>query len=129
MPNQGILNDYDLLANAEVAAHKSQACAICGAEPVTYQWADRSGEAMCTSCGCPYQLKWGSKEQEAAGDYPYLMLLEEFLPIAREYWVEKRAFVCHGTMIGPKSGWKEFIEWIGQKHPEWLKSEPERKES
>lgn len=54
MPKQGILHDYDLRANREPTA-KDNTCVVCGAHPVTYQWSDLSGEAMCTRCGCPYQ--------------------------------------------------------------------------
>lgn len=62
-PRAGILKDYDLMANAEPSA-KAQRCVTCGADPVCYQWSDLSGEGMCTACGTPYQLKWGSDVQE-----------------------------------------------------------------
>lgn len=43
-PNkQGLLHDYDLMANAEPSARQPVQCAVCDAVPITYQWSDRSG--------------------------------------------------------------------------------------
>jgi len=120
MPKVGILHDYDLMANREQSAIKVT-CAICGASPMTFQWSDYSGEAMCTQCGCPYQLKWGSDEQRREDSYPYLNLQDEFLPIAKEYWDENHKFVCYGLMMGPRPGMDELIEWAEKYHPEWIK--------
>ena len=52
---QGILHDYDLLANQEESTHKYRVhggtqCYICEVNPVTFQWSDYSGQAMCTRC-------------------------------------------------------------------------------
>ncbi|MFA5573071.1 MAG: hypothetical protein WDA42_08175 [Candidatus Bathyarchaeia archaeon] len=98
------------MANQEQSA-KNNTCVICDTTPVIYQWSDYHGEAMCSRCGCPYQLKGGSKEQEAEGKYPYLNLREDFLPIAREYWEETKKFVCYGLMLGRAPGRAEFNEW------------------
>lgn len=121
MAKCGILHDYDLAANCEPSAQQ-QTCVTCGAAPITYQWSDYSGEAMCTKCGTPYQLKWGSDEQRADGKYPYLLLREEFVHVLREYHTETGRFVCLGTMLGPKPGYAEFVEWCRVKHPEVMRS-------
>ena len=119
MPKQGILHDYDLMANAEKSS-RNVICAVCGAEGITFQWSDYSGEAMCTRCGCPYQLKWGSDKQKEEGNYPYLSLKKEFIPVAQEYWNEKHKFVCYGLMLGPQPGMTELISWLKDNHPEYL---------
>ena len=119
MLKPGIINDYDLMANAEPSAH-GQVCVVCDANPVTYQWADYSGQAMCTRCGTPYQLKWGSDEQQAEGAYPYLDLKEEWVPIVREYWEETRLFACLGTMLGRAPGKSAFFAWVEKSHPEMM---------
>lgn len=123
MPKAGILHDYDLYANHEPSA-KEQYCIICAASPMSFQWSDYSGEAMCTQCGCPYQLKWGSNKQKEEGNYPYLSLKQEFIPIAKEYWAEKRKFVCYGTMLGgPYPGMSSLVDWLKKYHPEHIKKE------
>ena len=122
MAKQGILHDYDLWANNEPSS-ENQTCVICGTSPMTFQWSDYSGEAMCTICGCPYQLKWGSKEKEVGAKYPYLNMNHDFIPIAKEYWETTHQFVCYGMMMGPRPGYRELIEWIKQNHPEWLEKE------
>ena len=124
MPKHGILHDYDLMANKETSA-TNQTCAICGASPMQFQWSDYSGEAMCTKCGCCYQLKWGSDKQMAEGNYPYLNLKDKFLPVAKEYWNETHMFVCYGQMLGPSPGYNELIYWVEKHHPEFIEKEEE----
>lgn len=118
----GFIHDYDLKANEETSS-KGITCAVCGTYPVLFQWSDYAGEAMCHTCGCPYQLKWGSEEQEAEGKYPYLRLREEFLPVAREYWQEKKAFVTYGIMLDGHQGIGALNSWLLERHPGWLKKE------
>lgn len=118
-PKEGILHDYDLHANHEPSAKKPIYCVICNTAPIRYQWADFSGEAMCTVCGAPYQLKWGTEEQEKEGAYPYLNIIDEWVPIIREYYEQTKKFACHGRMMGsPCPGLKEFFDWIDIRHPE-----------
>lgn len=119
---QGILHDYDLMANAEPTA-KGNKCLVCDSEPVTYQWADYSGQAMCTVCGCAYQLKWGSDEQVKEGKYPYLSLKPEFISTAIRYWNETHKFCCYGVMLGDAPGYNDLIEWLKKNAPEWISSE------
>jgi len=121
MPKLGILHDYDLMANNEESA-VNQTCIICGASPITFQWSDYSGEAMCTQCGYPYQLKSGTDLQQKEGAYPYVNLKEEFIPVAQEYWQEKKAFVCYGTMLGPQPGMSNLVAWLKKTHPEFIKT-------
>ena len=122
MPKLGILHDYDLWANKEDSAQGNR-CAICGASPMSFQWSDYSGEAMCTQCGCPYQLKWGSDRQRSEDNYPYLNLNDAFVPAAKEYWQEKKAFVCYGAMMGPTPGMPDLLDWLKENHPEHIKEE------
>ncbi len=126
-PKDGILHDYDLHANLETSA-REQMCAICGASPMAFQWSDYSGQAMCTRCGCPYQLKWGTDEQQAEGKYPYLSLRQDVVPAIREYWEETHRWTCFGMMLGPQQGMAEFVAWAKIKHPELLSS-PSSEES
>ena len=77
---------------------------------------------MCVRCGCAYQLKWGGKEMEAEGAYPYLRIKPEWIPILKEYWEATKAFVCHGIMLGPKPGMREFGEWVEKNHPELMEN-------
>ena len=120
MTKQGILHDYDLMANMEQSA-TAQKCRICGRFPMSFQWSDYSGEAMCTQCGSPYQLKWGSDEQIEEGDYPYLNLRSEFIAPIKAYWDKTNQFVCYGRMMGSKPGRVEFSEWMEKHYPELMK--------
>lgn len=120
-PKQGILHDYDLQANNEPSA-RDQSCLVCATTPMSFQWSDLSGEAMCTACGTPYQLKWGGEEQKREGKYPYLNLREEWIPIVREYYQETGRFTCLGRMItGALPGLADFNRWVTERHPEMYK--------
>jgi hypothetical protein len=125
MPKFGILHDYDLQANCEQSA-KEVTCVICGTPHIVFQWGDYSGEAMCTNCGCPYQLKWGSEKQKEEGRYPYLNLQKEFVPVAKEYWNAKHRFVCYGQMLGDRPGMKDLVSWLKEHRPYWMVSDEER---
>src|ERR1041384_2679123 len=118
MAKFGILHDYDLMANREDSA-QSQKCHVCDAEPMTFQWSDYSGEGMCTRCGCAYQLKWGSEEQKTENKYPYLNIRDDVIPMMREYWNEKKSFVCYGTMLGQRPGLNDFFAWLKERHPDF----------
>jgi hypothetical protein len=120
MIKQGILHDYDLMANAENSA-KENTCVICGVNPVIYQWSDYSGEGMCTQCGFPYQLKWGSDEAKKEGKYPYNNIPDKYIPAIKEYWNETHQFVHLGCSLSNNQGVKEFNEWLEKKHPEFCK--------
>lgn len=119
MPKMGIIHDYDLMANAETSANEAK-CYVCGKENISFQWSDYSGEAMCTRCGAPHQLKWGTDEQIKEGKYPYTNLTKDFIPVAREYWKEKGTFACYGSMLGKRKGMDELYSWLEEKHPELL---------
>ncbi len=123
MAKHGILHDYDLWANREVSAQEN-VCVVCGADPVRYQWSDYSGEAMCTECGTPYQLKWGSEEQKAEGAYPYLSLKDEWVPVVKRYYEETREFAGLGMMLGrPPPGYQEFSLWVDKQYPDGIPGE------
>ena len=116
----GILHDYDLMANAEPSA-QGQACLICGKSPVVYQWSDLSGEAMCNKCGAAYQLKWGSKKQELERNYPYFNLKKEIVEPLRTYHEETGRFTCLGWMLGEKPGLRQFADWLKKNRPKAYK--------
>ena len=108
----GVLHDYDLKANEEPAA-KARACVVCGFSPMSFQWSDYHGEAMCRRCGTPYQLKGGSERQEAEGAYPYLNLNEEWVPVVRRYFEETGAWTYLGRMFGgTPPGLRSFVAWV-----------------
>ena len=122
MAKAGILHDYDLMANNEPSARREDVvCPVCDESPPKYQWSDYSGQAMCMKCGCIFQLKWGTDEQKKEGNYPYMGLKEEWVPIAREYWQETGKWTCFGTMLGPRPGLDAFFAWVKQKYPEMMK--------
>lgn len=114
----GILHDYDLLANAEPAASKATKCAGCDAEPPVFQWSDLHGEAMCTRCGCPYQLRGGGAEMEREGAYPYMTLRAELVEPLRAYYAETKRFTCLGQMLGHCPGIEEFADWLQENRPD-----------
>ncbi len=121
-PKMGILHDYDLMANAEPSAQKDNTCIVCGSTPVSYQWSDYSGEAMCRKCGTPYQLKWGTGEQQKESNYPYCRLKPEFIAVLKEYYQETKRFTCLGWMMGgPQPGYAAFVSWLKVHHSEWIK--------
>ena len=114
MSKQGVLHDYDLYANREESS-VGVTCAICGREDTQFQWSDYSGEAMCTQCGCPYQL--------ITEGNPYLNIEQEHLPVLRQYWEETGQFVCYGSMLGYAPGVKEFNYWLNKNYPELCEKE------
>lgn len=126
MAKAGILHDYDLHANLEPSA-KGQTCVVCRADPVEYQWSDYSGEAMCRTCGAVYQLKWGSEEQRAEGDYPYFKLRDELIEPLRAYHEETGRWTCLGMMMGPRPGLDAFADWLETERPDVYRlcTEPE----
>ena len=71
-----------------------------------------------------YQLKWGSNKQIDEGNYPYTDgFKEEWLPIIKEYWIEKKTFVCHGVMMGHAPGVRAFLDWAEDKYPEMFEDQ------
>lgn len=124
MAKTGILHDYDLMANREKSAH-GVTCAVCDTPNTAFQWSDLNGEGMCCKCGCPYQLMNGSDEMKAEGKYPYLSMLDTFVPVAREYWKEKQTFVHYGQSFSRNDGMRDLVEWLKIHHPETLKKEGE----
>ena len=103
-------------------SNKEITCVICDTKPVRYQWSDYHGEGMCTTCGCTYQLRSGSKKEQEEGNYPYLSIKDEFIPAIREYWQETRSWTYFGIkMLGDKFGYNEFWDWMEKHHPELCK--------
>lgn len=123
MPKHGVVRDYDLMANDEPSA-KDQTCEVCGDAPMRFQWSDYSGEAMCRSCGTPYQLKWGLEEMQEEGDYPYLNLRDEWVPVVREYHEETGRFAPLGRYLSiPEalhSDYEAFVRWVREHHPQFV---------
>jgi len=122
MPKSGLLHDYDLMANRERAS-QSVKCAVCDTENTRFQWSDYHGEAMCCQCGCTYQLKGGSKEEEEKNAYPYMTMADKWVPIAREYWRTFHKFVHYGQSFSHDEGLREFTDWCKTNHPEVIKKE------
>lgn len=96
-------------------------CVVCENVDPPFVYTDLSGEAMCGHCGCPYQVKWGSDEQQEEGDYPYLNLKEEWVEVFSEYYEEtgKAAELGHVLSRKPK-GVDDFVNWVKFYHPELL---------
>jgi hypothetical protein len=114
-PKEGIKFDYDLRANLELKG--CETCVVCN-EPLRCRWTDYSGEGVCLNCGTAYQLKWGSKQQEAEGNYPYCNMKEEWLPVVRDYWEKTHTFVFHGRSMSERTGLEGFWAWVKEHYPE-----------
>lgn len=111
---QGILHDYDLRANDEPV--KVAKCDVCDRDNPSLQWSDYHGEAMCTRCGCPYQIAGGGEGVV----YPRLNLRADIVPLAQEYWRLEHSFVHYGAPIGAAIGIPGFWRWVEQAHPEYI---------
>lgn len=120
MPKAGLIHDYDFMANREESAH-GVTCAVCDTPSTTFQWSDYNGEGMCCVCGCPYQLMNGSDEMKKEGKYPYLSLLDAFVPIARQYWAETQRWVHYGMSLSRNDGLPELDAWMEKHHPDYGK--------
>lgn len=122
MAKVGVIHDYDLWANKERSA-QGVTCAVCDTPNTRFQWSDYNGEAMCTTCGCPYQLMNGTDAQIAEGKYPYLSLLDTFVPVARKFWKEMRVWVHYGQSFSREDGFDVLNPWIEKHHPELIRSD------
>jgi len=95
---------YGLMANVEVSEQRRagtlKPCVICDNPNPTFSWTDYSGEGYCLRCGVPYQLKWGSDEQQREGRYPYLNVKEKAIPMLRRYFAETGKPAGLGTFMG-----------------------------
>ena len=100
-------------------------CVICGTDPMSIHWTDFSGEASCSECGMPYQVKWGTEEQQKEGKYPYIKIKDILIPHLKEYWETTGKRARTGTYIfvddypGLIEERKQFSTWLDQHHPEW----------
>ena len=119
MPKQGVKFDYDLQANDETGVPKK--CIICGEENPVVRLTDASGEAICTICGFPYQVKWGTKKQEQEKAYPYVCIKPKWIPIMKQYWDETKQFCFHGRSFREDTGKQAFWEWVKLHHPDKMK--------
>jgi len=118
-PKQGVLHDYDLMANNESSAQNKK-CVVCSAVPMTFQWSDYHGEGMCTQCGTPYQLKGGSDQQKKENKYPYLNLRKEIIPLVQDYFFATGKFTYLGTGFS-RPGIEEFYKWLEENKADELK--------
>ena len=113
MAKQGVKFDYDLRANQHIG--EKTHCDICGKD-LDVRWTDYHGEAVCMTCGAPYDMKGFRNTPETK-----LSLKKEFIPIIKEYWNEAHKFVMLGQSFSEDTGIKEFNEWIKVNHPELVK--------
>lgn len=104
---------YGYLANAE--PFERLACLVCDTADPTYSWTDYSGEGTCTTCGTPYQLKWGTlKEGES---YPRINVRDDAIAMLRRYFAETKERNGHGTFMVMRDypeavrGAERFGEW------------------
>ena len=120
MTKHGISHDYDLHANLEVSAN-NQTCIVCETSPVMYRWSDYSGQAMCSACGCSYQLKWGSDEQQKEDNYPYLRLKKEWIAVLKRYHQETKRFTYLGVQLGgTPENLPAFYKWVDEHYPDGI---------
>ena len=106
---QGIYHDYDLHANDEVP--KVAVCAICD-QPLRCRWTDLHGEAVCLTCGAPYQLLHYEGKQRVTRP-PRLKCRDEYVSRLRRYWQETRKPSGFGTYIRhpEPEHLNAFVEW------------------
>lgn len=113
----GVRFDYDL--DALEHCKPEDVCIICDS-PLRCRWTDLNGEGVCLDCGAPYQLKNGSDEQRAEGNYPYCNLKTEWIPIMRHFWQRTGCFVFLGSSFSENTGRVYFAEWVRGHYPEMI---------
>lgn len=119
------MQKYGYLANAEQSAVNQMACVVCDESRPCFSWTDYAGEAYCTRCGTTYQLKWGSEEQEAQGNYPYVNVKKEAIPMLRRYFAETGKMNGAGWVMSLSEypeiaqGQRDFSEWWKQHKDEY----------
>lgn len=107
---------YGHLANQEDAL----SCSVCGGE--SWSWTDLSGEAYCVKCGTPHQIKWGKDNRRGPN------INEEFLAVIKEYYEKTKRGCGMGTFLIERDypdqlrDKKDFIAWIKENHPNWIKT-------
>ena len=78
---------------ADVA--KRPTCDCCDNE-LSFRWFDLHGVGACTTCGMPYRIyhyEGEGDERKSVSKPPELMLKDEVIPLAREYWSTFRSRV------------------------------------
>lgn len=113
-------------------AVKDFKCIICGTQPTKFTWTDFYGEAICLTCGCPYQLlpPAGAEKKE----YPSCNLDPEFIPWLKRYWEETHRFANLGIYLRPLSAkdkedmdalaaWLTANGWAASEGP-WMDTNP-----
>ena len=114
---EGRFADYDSHANSVPQAKQVEKCEICGRESPHFIWTDLFGEAMCETCGAPYQLLNPAGEEDKG--VPYLALRKEFIEPCRRYWQETGKFMGLGTRLGSYyPGAEEWVGWMKKNYPE-----------
>lgn len=104
-------------------------CLVCEASPVSWTWGDVHGEAMCVTCGTPYQLlQYDENKRRVEGVPPRLNIKENWLPILKRYWEETRAFTGLATIMiwrdypECEEGQSNFYAWLDE-HSELIPEE------
>lgn len=112
-------------------ANEARTCAVCG-EPFHFRWTDTHGVAVCGNCGLPYRL-YHYKNDVRVDKPPTIAVKEEWLPLARQYWQERRRRVFpmaydvgifRGRGGRSYSGATEddceaFEQWLAGRKTEW----------
>jgi len=119
MPQQ-----YGWMANQAVK-HEFR-CQVCG-KSTGFNWSDLHGEAMCNTCGTPYQIIQYNEDKTRKDAPPRLNLKDEWVSVAQEYWNETHTYMGLGTIMIARdypeciAGKEKFYDWVEQNHSELLK--------
>jgi hypothetical protein len=100
-------------------------CEVCGSKSVT--WTDYHGEAVCMTCGTPYQiLQYDENNKPIKDAVPRMNIKAEYVPLLRQYWNEAHRYMGLGSYMGQcpcPDDRKAFHEWLAQQ-PEPKQPQP-----
>jgi len=98
-------------------------CDICESE-WTPVWTDTHGVAQCWHCGTPYQIyHYEGEPRRRVNKPPELLILPEWVPTYRRYWVEFKRRITGGFSC---PGGQEVANSDDIRHfNEWIKNQPE----
>ena len=92
-------------------------CPICD-EPLSFRWTDTHGIGACTECNAPvtiYHYEGEGDERHSVDKPPRFLILDEWIPIMRKYWQEKKSRAPHGFNIPGSSydpcAYEDFARW------------------
>ncbi|HZW04265.1 MAG TPA: hypothetical protein VFF68_10085 [Anaerolineaceae bacterium] len=89
-------------------------CQICESDPAGFQWTDLHGEAICSTCGTPYQILQYDENKKRIEAEPKINIKAEYIPWMQRYWQETKRFMGLGTYmrIPRPDDYDAFMSWM-----------------